>query len=271
MILNRRRILGFVPHRARCRSGRLRRRDRRASTTRPTRRAMRPTQPARRARVAPASGRRCRAARRPRREWRRRRARKLRRRAQAGCRARRRRGPRRRIGDLFAEFITRFGQAGRGPGGRDRLDEGAPLLRGFEPTFGRGRKREREFADGCERRAVVRAHCAKTLREKDRVAARASVFDEIAQPGDERGLIADIARLDRPFEPVAVSEGADREGRREPDREEEIGGAWRQRTAPPGDDNSPPPCGEGRGGSGNPGRLLLRDDEGVAGFPDPPP
>ena len=102
----------------------------------------------------------------------------------------------------------------------------------------RGRRRPASWSRGAARpssraRARVprprRSACRRRRRggaigrgEQDRVVARRAVREKIGEPGFEARRVVDVAGLVRPFEPVRIGEGADREGRRQPDQKRQM-------------------------------------------------
>ena len=129
--------------------------------------------------------------------------------------------------------------ARRGGGDRDRIGDARPLPPApaavRSPTR-RGRRRRRRNPARSSRAAARPRPASATARpfasisasrspasrraegggEQDRVGARGAEGQEIDQPAAERARVGNVARLDRPFEPVRIGERADREGRRQP-------------------------------------------------------
>lgn len=97
---------------------------------------------------------------------------------------------------------------GRGIGpGADGTQERLALCQRFQLALARG--------GGGDRR-VVHIFAPMGVRQQDRVIAPGAVAQRVLDPGQQLRGITHLARLYRPFQPVAVREGTDREGRAGP-------------------------------------------------------
>ena len=124
-----------------------------------------------------------------------------------------------RIGDRLGPHLLQEGHRRAGPAAQDRADEGIALRRRLEPALGGGRERQRERGDLGEPCAVAGAGGPVGRREQDRVVAGRAEGEKAAEPVLEARGVRQITGLVGPFEPVRIGEGADREGRRQPDHQ----------------------------------------------------
>ena len=118
--------------------------------------------------------------------------------------------------DLGPDAVS-ASSAGARPGRARGVEEGAALRGRFQMALLRGREGRGKLRDGARarqrhRRAPRGARARRTPRRRSRC-PRSSITRE---PVAQRGGVADVAGLHRPFDAARIRERADRIGRRQP-------------------------------------------------------
>jgi hypothetical protein len=124
------------------------------------------------------------------------------------------RSDRDRIGDRIPRALGNAGQRLAVPRGARRQAERAALRGRLQPPLGGARQRDRQFIDFIQCTPIFGLGRAVRGGEQGRVHARRAERREVGEPIAQRTQVDDVARLDRPFQPVRIGERADGKSRR---------------------------------------------------------